>query len=62
MKEATLTKNWVVEGFHTLGKYCLSAIKGGALMTGGIGGLVIIAVLLFPLFLIVSFLLKAIGL
>jgi len=40
---------------------CQSAIKGFCLIAGGIGGLIIIAVLLFPLFLIVSFLLKTIG-
>ena len=38
-----------------------SAIKGFCLISGGIGGLIIIAVLLFPIFLIVSFLLKTIG-
>jgi len=65
MKEATLTRNWVVEGFNTLGKYCLSAIKGGALMTGGIGGLVIVGIwlllLVFPIFLFVSVILKILG-
>jgi uncharacterized protein (DUF2062 family) len=65
MKEATLTRNWVVEGFNTLGKYCLSAIKAGALMTGGIGGLVIVGIwlllLVFPIFLFVSVILKILG-
>jgi hypothetical protein len=65
MKEATLTRNWVVEGFNTLGKYCLSAIKGGALMTGGIGGLVIVGIwlllLVFPIFLVVCVILKILG-
>ena len=65
MKEATLTRNWVVEGFNIFGKYCLSAIKGGALMTGGIGGLVIVGIwlllLVFPIFLFVSVLLKILG-
>ena len=42
--------------------YCLSAFKGLGLITGGIGGLIIGAVLLFPFFRIVGFLLKAIGL
>lgn len=41
--------------------YCLSAVKGFGLIAGGIGGLIIVAVLLFPFFLIVGFLLKAIG-
>ena len=40
---------------------CQSAIKGFAFIAGGIGGLIIIAVLLFPLFLVGGFLLKAIG-
>jgi hypothetical protein len=40
---------------------CQSAIKGFCLIAGGVGGLIIVAVLLFPLFLIASFLLKAIG-
>ena len=40
---------------------CQSAIKGFCLIAGGIGGLIIIAVLLFPLFLVGGFLLKAIG-
>lgn len=44
------------------GRCCLSIMKGLALITGGIGGLVLVAVLLFPLFLIISFLLKAFGL
>jgi hypothetical protein len=65
MKEAILTKSWVVEGFNTLVKYCLSIIRGVALMTGGIGGLVIVGiwllVLAFPIFLFVSVLLKIIG-
>jgi hypothetical protein len=47
--------------FEVCSNCCLSAVKGLALMTGGIGGLIIIAILLFPLFLIISFLLKVIG-
>ena len=66
MKEATLTKNWVVESFNALGKYFLSAIKGVALMTGGIGGLAIVGIwlllLAFPIFLFVSVMLKILGL
>ena len=65
MKEATLSKNWVVESCNTLAKYCLSAIRGVALMTGGIGGLVIVGIwlvlLLFPIFLFVSIMLKILG-
>ena len=66
MKEATLTKNWVVESFNALGKYFLSTIKGAALMTGGIGGLAIVGIwlllLAFPIFLFVSVMLKILGL
>ena len=47
--------------FEVCSSYCLSAVKGLGLITGGIGGLIIVAVLLFPFFLIVGFLLKAIG-
>ena len=47
--------------FEVCSNCCQSAIKGFCLIAGGIGGLIIIAVLLFPLFLIVSFLLKTIG-
>ena len=47
--------------FEVCSNCCQSAIKGFCLIVGGIGGLIIIAVLLFPLFLIVSFLLKTIG-
>lgn len=66
MKEATLTKSRVVEGFNTLGNYCLSAIRGVALMTGGIGGLAIVGIwlllLALPIFLFVSAMLKILGL
>jgi hypothetical protein len=66
MKEAILTKNWVVENFNVLGKYLLSAIKGAALMAGGIGGLGIVGIwlllLAFPIFLFVSVMLKILGL
>jgi hypothetical protein len=48
--------------FEVCGNCCQAAIKGFCFIAGGIGGLIIIAVLLFPLFLIVSFLLKTIGL
>ena len=47
--------------FEVCSDCCQSAIKGFCLIAGGIGGLIIIAVLLFPLFLVVSFLLKVIG-
>jgi hypothetical protein len=66
MKEATLTKNWVLEGFNTFAKYCISAIRGVALMTGGIGGLAIVGIwlllLAFPIFLFVGVMLKILGL
>ena len=42
-------------------KCCLFALKGFAWIAGGIGGCVILAVLLIPLFLVVSFLLRLIG-
>ena len=65
MKEATLTKNWVVEGCNALGKYSLSAIRGVTLITGGIGGLAIVGIwlllLALPIFLFASFLLKILG-
>ena len=41
---------------------CLFALKGCAYIAGGIGGCVIVAALLLPVFLFVSFLLKLIGL
>ena len=47
--------------FEVCSNYCLFAIKGLGLITGGIGGLIIVAVLLFPFFLILGFILKAIG-
>ena len=47
--------------FEVCSDYSLSAVKGLGLITGGIGGLIIVAVLLLPFFLIVGFLLKAIG-
>ena len=65
-KEATLTRNGIADFFFSLGKYCLSTLRGAALVTGGIGSLVIIGawilVLAFPIFLLVSFLLKFLGL
>ena len=47
--------------FEVCSNYCQSAIKGFCLIAGGIGGLIIIAVLLLPLFLFGGFLLKAMG-
>jgi hypothetical protein len=65
-KETTVTKNGVVESFSSLGRYCLSAIRGCALVAGGMGGVVIVGLLLlllvFPLFVFVSVLLKIVGL
>ena len=48
--------------FSGASKCCLFALKAFAYIAGGIGGCVIVAALLFPVFLIVSFLLKLIGL
>jgi hypothetical protein len=42
-------------------KCCLFALKGFAWIAGGIGGCVILAALLLPIFLVVSFLLRFIG-
>ena len=47
--------------FEVCSKCCRFAIRGFALIAGGIGGFIIIAVLFFPLFLVVGFLLKALG-
>ena len=64
-KVMTLRKNGISEGFSLLGRYCLSALKGVALITGGIGGLAIIGIVLvlalFPVFIIGSFLFKFLG-
>lgn len=64
-KVMTLRKNGVSEGFSLLGRYCLSALKGAGLITGGIGGLVIIGIVLalalFPIFIIGSMLFKLLG-
>ena len=48
--------------FEVCSNCCQSAIKGFCLIAGGIGGFIILAILLFPLLLIGSFLLKVIGL
>ena len=64
-KVMTLRKNGISEGFSLLGRYCLSALKGVALIAGGIGGLAIIGIVLvlalFPVFIIGSFLFKFLG-
>ena len=64
-KVLTLRKNGVSEGFSLLGRYSLSALKGAGLITGGIGGLVIIGIVLalalFPIFIIGSMLFKLLG-
>ncbi len=57
----TQKRNGILEGLNSLGKYFVSAHKAIFLLTGGIGGLLIVAVLLFPVFLIVSFFLKLFG-
>jgi hypothetical protein len=65
-KETTLPKHGIVESFSSLGRYCLSAMRGFALVTGGLGGVVIVGLLLllllFPVFVFVSVLLKIVGL
>ena len=65
VKEMALRKNGIYEVFGILGRYCLSAIKGIAFITGGIGGLAIIGILvalaLFPFFIIGGFLFKFLG-
>lgn len=57
----TQKRSDTLEGCNTVGKYLVSAHKALFLLTGGIGGLLIVGVLLFPLFLIISFLLKLLG-
>ena len=64
-KEATLRRYGMADFLLSLGKSCLSTLRGAALVTGGIGSLVIIGawilLLVFPIFLLVSFLLKFLG-
>jgi len=64
-KVMTLRKNGISEGLSLLGRYSLSALKGAALITGGIGGLAIICIVLvlalFPIFIIGSFFFKLLG-
>ena len=64
-KGSTLTRNRVFESLSALGHYCISVIRGVALMAGGIGSLVIVGawllLLVFPIFLFVSFMLKLLG-
>ena len=61
-KEATLEKHGIIELLCLTGKYFLSALKGVALVTGGIGSLAIVLswvlLLALPIFLVVSFLFK----
>jgi hypothetical protein len=57
----TQKRNGILEGLNSIGKYFLSAHKAIFLLMGGIGGLLIVAVLLFPVFLVVSFFLKLFG-
>jgi hypothetical protein len=65
-KETTVTKNGIVESFNALGRHFLSALRGCALAVGGMGGVVIVGLLLllllFPVFVFVSVLLKIVGL
>ena len=64
-KEAILTGNGSVELLRSVGKNFLYTLRGSALVAGGIGGLVIVGfwilLLVFPIFLLVSFLLKFLG-
>ena len=64
-KVLTLRRNGISEGFSLLRRYCLSALKGVALITGGIGGLAIIGIILvlalFPVFIMGSFIFKLLG-
>lgn len=61
-KEITLTKSVIFENFCLLGRCFLSALKGVALVTGGIGSLAILLswalLLALPIFLVISFLIK----
>ena len=61
-KEATVTKHGIVESFCLLGKNCLTALKGVALVMGGIGSLAIVGswilILALPVFLVISFVVK----
>ena len=57
----TAKHHGVFEIGSLLGKYCLSAIRGCAYIMGGIGGFIIVLALLFPIFLVVTFLLKLVG-
>ena len=59
---STLKHHGIFEIGSLLGKYCLSAIKGGVYIMGGIGGFIIVLALLFPIFLVVTFLMKLVGL
>ena len=65
VKVMTLRRHGMLEVFSLLGRYCLSALKGIVLITGGIGGLAIIGIwlvlALFPIFMIGSILLKLLG-
>jgi len=66
VKETAVAKNGIVESLSSLGRNCLSALRGCALVAGGMGGVVIVGLLLlvlvFPLFVFVSVLLKIVGL
>ena len=61
-KEATVAKTGLFENLCLLGKYFLSALKGIAVFTGGIGSLAIVLswalLLALPIFLVISFLIK----
>ncbi len=61
-KEITMTKSGIFGNVCLLGRYFLSALKGVALVTGGIGSLAIVLswvlLLALPIFLVISFLIK----
>jgi len=65
-QETSVAKNGVVESFSSMGRQCFSALRGCALVAGGMGGVVIVGLLLllliFPVFVFVSVLLKIVGL
>lgn len=65
-KERAETKNGVAESLDSLGRQFLSALRGSSLVVGGMGGLVLVGLLLllllFPIFVFVSVLLKMVGL
>ena len=64
-KTLTASKHGLTAQLANFPKYILAALRGVALVTGGIGGLAIVGVwlllLVFPIFIVVTFLLKFLG-